>query len=289
MFQLGGIKVIVFYCVAGAVNHEVAECRNLFQRCNLYVHRQGRREAVQVKFLRRFTFRFQEKLVLFLVGEGYDFGFYTGAIAGPYTLNLPVEKGRIRQPFTKDAVCFLIGEAGPARQLLQVAYAVVHKGEFMEVVFSFLNLHIFVMHAPSVDAYGGSRFHSSVCDAVPGDGFGQLVRCGFCHAPARKHGAPYVHQSVQESSGSQYDAFGAEGHSPNGGESGYLAVFNEDFLYGVLPDVQVGNILQNLAPCPDEFVAVALCARTPHGGAFGAVQYAELDSRFIGYQSHISA
>ena len=93
MFQLGGIKVIIFYCVAGAVNHEVAECRNLFQRCNLYVHRQGRGEAVQVKFLRRFTFRFQEKLVLFLIGEGYDFGFYTGAIAGPYTLNLPVEKG----------------------------------------------------------------------------------------------------------------------------------------------------------------------------------------------------
>ena len=69
----------------------VKGCRNLFQCCNLYVHRQGRREAVQVKFLRRFTFRFQEKLVLFLVGEGYDFGFYTGAIAGPYALNLPMD------------------------------------------------------------------------------------------------------------------------------------------------------------------------------------------------------
>ena len=73
-----------------------------FSGLNLYVHGQGRREAVQVKLLRRFTFRFQEKLVLFLVGEGYDFGFYTGAIAGPYALNLPVEKGRIRQSFTKE-------------------------------------------------------------------------------------------------------------------------------------------------------------------------------------------
>ena len=40
--------------------------------------------------------------------------------------------------------------------------------------------------------------------------------------------------------------------------------------------VQVGNILQNLAPCPDEFVAVALRARTPHSGTFGTVQYTEL-------------
>lgn len=55
-----------------------------FQSLNLYVHGQGRREAVQVKFLSCFTFRLQEKLVLSFIGKGYDFGFYTGAIAGTY-------------------------------------------------------------------------------------------------------------------------------------------------------------------------------------------------------------
>ena len=57
-----------------------------------------KKRTVQIKFLCGFTFRFQEKLVLFLVGEGYDFGFYTGAIAGPYTLNLPLKRGESGSP-----------------------------------------------------------------------------------------------------------------------------------------------------------------------------------------------
>ena len=81
----------------------------------------------------------------------------------------------------------------------------------------------------------------------------------------------YVHQSVQESSGSQYNAFGAESYSPKGGEPNYLTVFNENFAYGVLPDVQVGSILQDFTPCPNEFVTVALSTRAPHGRAFGTV------------------
>ena len=113
--------------------------------------------------------------MLFFVGEGYDFGFYAGAITGAYTLNLSVEKGRVRQSFTKDTMRFLVGKTSPAWELLQMAYAVVHKGELVEVVFPVLNVHIFVVYAPSVDAYGSSRFHSSVCDAMSGDGFGQLI------------------------------------------------------------------------------------------------------------------
>ena len=266
-----GIEEVIFYCITGAVNYEIPECRNLFQCLNLYVHWQGRREAVQVEFLSGFTFRFQEKLMLLFVGEGHNFCLYTGTVTGTYALNLSVEKGRVRQTLAQDAVCFFIGEAGPAWQLLQMAHAVIHKGELVEIVFSVLNIHILIVHAASVDAYRRSGFHSSVCDAMSGNGFGQLVGCRFGHSSARKHGASHVHQSVQESSGSQYDAFGAESYSPKSSESGHFAVFNKNLLYGILPNMQVGSVFQNFTPCPDEFVTVALRTRTPHGRSFGAV------------------
>ena len=40
-----------------------------------------------------------EKLMLRLVGEGYDFGFYTGTITRSDALDLSVEKGRVGQTF----------------------------------------------------------------------------------------------------------------------------------------------------------------------------------------------
>ena len=48
-------------------------------------------------------------------------------------------------------------------------------------------------------------------------------------------------------------------------------------------------VLQNRSPCPDEFCSVALSAGAPHGGAFGAVKYAELYCGLVSNQSHVSS
>ena len=119
-----------------------------------------------------FPFGLQEKLVLRFVGESHNLGFYTGAITWADTLDLSVEKGRIRQTFLQDAVCFFVGEAGPARELFQMAYMSVHERELVEVTFSVLDFHILIMHAASIYAYGGSRLHASKGDAMLCDGFG---------------------------------------------------------------------------------------------------------------------
>ena len=74
--------------------------------------------------------------MLRFVGESHNLGFYTGAITWADTLDLSVEKGRIRQTFLQDAVCFFVGEAGPARELFQMAYMSVHERELVEVTFS---------------------------------------------------------------------------------------------------------------------------------------------------------
>lgn len=92
--------------------------------------------------------------MLRFVGESHNLGFYTGAITWADTLDLSVEKGRIRQTFLQDAVCFFVGEAGPARELFQMAYMSVHERELVEVTFSVLDFHILIMHAASIYAYG---------------------------------------------------------------------------------------------------------------------------------------
>jgi hypothetical protein len=68
-----------------------------------------------------------------------------------------------------------------------------------------------------------------------------------------------------------------------------LAVFYQQFGHCVLPDVQVGLVLQYATPGPDEFGPVTLGARAPHGGAFGTVKYAELYGCAVSDKSHVSA
>ena len=73
---------------------------------------------------------------------------------------------------------------------------------------------------------------------------------------------------------------------PNSTYARDLSVFNEDFAGFVLPNVQVGCILQNEAHFLYVSCAVALCARTPHGRTFGAVEHSELYGRGVCYDAH---
>ena len=237
VFQLGRVEVIIFDGIARPVDDHIPESGNLLQCRNLNLHRQGGGETVQVEFLGGFAFRLQEKLVLRFVGEGDDFGLDAGAVTRSDALYLSVEKGRFRQSFTQDAVCFLVGETGPAGQLFQVAYAGIHEGELVEVAFALLYLHLLVVYASSVDAHRRSRLHPSEGDAVAGDGFGQFVSRRFRHSSAGQHDTPHVHQSVEEGARSQHHTFGAERDAPCGDYSCDFSVFNEDLAHGVLPDV----------------------------------------------------
>ena len=56
-----------------------------------------------------------------------------------------------------------------------------------------------------------------------------------------------------------------------------------------LPYMKVGLVLQYIAPCPYELGTVALGAWAPHGGAFGAVKYAELYGGSVSDESHMAA
>ena len=130
-----------------------------------------------------------------------------------------------------------------------------------------------------------------------GDALGQLQRGWFGTATARQFHASDVHQTIQEGAGGENDALGIESHAEVGLDTrgdGHLPSSQRGGLCKkmadlVLPDVQVGGVLQHLAPRPDELAAVALRTRAPHGRSLGAVEHTELQGAGIRDAPHGAA
>ena len=181
--------------------------------------------------------------MLTLIGEGHNLGLNTGAIARANALYLSVEKGRFGQSLTQNSVAFIVSKAGPAGELFQRTLWRIHKRELMEILFAILNLHLFIVHAATINTYRSAGLHTSIRDAVSCDGFSQFIRCRFCHASTGQHGAPHMHQSVKEGACSQHNALGSEFHAPYRLYAADFALFNEQTAHRILPDMEVRDIL----------------------------------------------
>ena len=173
-------------------------------------------------------------------------------------------------------------------QLFQVA-RFADKREAVEIILAVLRIHQVKVYAFSVDAYRGTCLHASGRNAVAGDGFSQVIRCRFRTASSCQHLVSDVHQPVQESTGSQHHTFGMKRHSPASHQAGHFSVLHQQLFHRILPDMQVGQVLQNFSPGPDKFPAVALGTRTPHGRSLGTVQHTELDGGLVCHQPHVSS
>ena len=180
--------------------------------------------------------------MLRFVGEGHDFGLDARTVTRADALDLSVEKGRVGQSFPERVVYLFVGKAGPALQLFQVA-RFADKREAVEIILAVLCIHQVKVYALSVDAHRGTRLHASGRNAVAGDGFSQVIRCRFRTASSCQHLVSDVHQTVQESTGSQHHAFGMKRHSPASHQAGHFAVLHQQLFHRILPDMQVGQVL----------------------------------------------
>ena len=68
-----------------------------------------------------------------------------------------------------------------------------------------------------------------------------------------------------------------------------MPIARQKARYAVLPQAEVGCLLERPAPELRKSGLVALGARAPHGGSFRAVQHPELDRRAIGHDTRVSA
>ena len=129
MVELSRVEVVVFDGISWSVNLQVGKARNLLERVDLNVHRQGRAESVEIHLVGVLTLWLKEEHVLVSVGEGVEFGLDARAVARSDALNLSIEKGRVVESASKNLVHFLVGVADPARELLELSlFAEVREG-----------------------------------------------------------------------------------------------------------------------------------------------------------------
>src|SRR5574344_19874 len=143
----------------------------------------------------------------------------------------------------------------------------------MEVAVARLLFHIFKVNAALVDADRCSRFHSCSRDSPSGDTFCKMMNGRFCASATFYHLSAHVHQSVEESAGSNDDALAVELSAPDGAHTDGFSVGNEQLVGLVLPDVEVVGVVEYGSPLPDEFTTVALSTRTPYGRSLADVQH----------------
>ena len=163
----------------------------------------------------------------------------------------------------------------------------------MIVVFARLLLHFIEMHAPFVYSHRCSRLHPRHLYAVSRDAFREIRHRRLRDTASRNLMSADVQQSVKECSRCNHHTFRAHLHAPyrlHAHRRGRLAfTLHEQLIRLILPDVKVWRIVERPSPFPDELLAVALCARAPHGRSFRAVKHTKLYCRRVRYQSHLTA
>ena len=114
--KLCRVEEIVLYGIAGTVDTQFLERRNLPQRLYLYLHWHRRGEAVKVHLIGVRPLRFEEEWVGVLVGECHQLCLHRRAVARADRLYLSVEKGRILQSGAQHIMTLAVCLCRPARQ-----------------------------------------------------------------------------------------------------------------------------------------------------------------------------
>ena len=95
--------------------------------------------------------------------------------------------------------------------------------------------------------------------------------------------------AVQKRPSRQHHGFAAKAHANLGDSTHDSIALHHEVIHGLLEQPEVGLIFQLVANRRLVQHPVGLRPRRPHSRAFGAVEDAELDARFVGRQSHRAA
>ena len=226
--------------------------------------------------------------MLVFVGECVEFCLDAWTVSWAYALYLSVVEGRVFEAGAQDVVHCAVGLEHPAWQLLQCVFH-IHEREVVPSHVAVLPVGLTEIDRAAVYSDRSAGFHASGPDSVTCNRLGESIDSRFAYASAGYLLAPYVHQSAEECAGSEYHATCLNLNTPDGAHASHLAVFDHEFRHLVLPDVEVGRVLQYLAPCPDEFSTVALCPRAPHRRSFRQVEHTELEAAAVGHDAHHAA
>ena len=172
-------------------------------------------------------------------------------------MDLAIVEWGVRQTASEDLMHLSIGVHSPAGQLLQGS-ALVHVAELIGPVFSWLNLQFIEMYGTLIDANRRPRLHPGCRYPMTGNALREVGHSGLRNATPSHHLSANVHQSVEESACCQNHALRLEFCAPDSPDADGFAVFNQQFIGLILPDVKVWCGVKMPAPLPDELASVAL-------------------------------
>ena len=163
----------------------------------------------------------------------------------------------------------------------------------MEILLKFLRRGEIEMYRAAVEAHRRAGLHPVSGESESAQLFGNAGGGRLGTAATGKLHAANVHQPVQERAVGKHHGAGGEFHAESGFhacDTRFLAIVVDGQAgNGVLPHPQVRRLLKLMTPVFRKPHAVNLGARAPHGGAFRAVEHAELYRCTVGYHAHTAA
>ena len=178
-------------------------------------------------------------------------------------------------------------------QLIPDRLRIGRKRELAGLVVAVLRLQRLEVDRPGIQPRGGTRLHAARFKPNGPQAFGDPVRCGIASTSPLGLLRTAVHHPRQKGAAGENHGPGSELHPHTcphtGNPQTCVPPVEEQLRRGVLPNIEVGRVLERLPPSLRKTGFVALRTRTPHGRPFRAVEHPELHGREVGNTPRLPA
>ena len=171
--------------------------------------------------------------------------------------------------------------------------AIVQEREWLRLRVAKLELRLIDVDRAAVESHGRAGLESLQFETQPGQRPADAVRCAFAHASAGHLRLADVDQPPHERAGAEHDGPGAVeravGHANAGDAERGPLPFRDQVVDRFLPQAQVRLFFAEAFDFDLVGPLIGLCPRAVHGGAFAAIEHAELDAGGVDGAAHGAA
>ena len=161
----------------------------------------------------------------------------------------------------------------------------IGEGETSGILFAGLFFHFGKIDGAAINSDGGSGLKFSGGDPQSLELVGEQEGGTLPYPTAGKVHFADMYFSIEECPVGQDDFTGIQRFPQLGFHTGRRISVHDEFGDGILTQMQVGGIFQNISPIERKVGFVALRSRAPHSRTLGAVQQTELDHGMVGHDT----
>ena len=239
-FQLCRIKIVIFYSISRAEYLDIFQTLDLMQRLQLNIERKRRGKTLQIILVGVSPFRFEEKLMMIVIGKYTKFVFDARTITRTPAADQPIEKRGILEPASKG---FMNGRIGMQDETLHLRSTVLDGGtegkkrKLTRRRITVLTEKMLRVNRGNINPRGSTGFHPGSPDPKRGELFGKAVGSEFTDTTPFKHRPTDKKLAAQESSGSQDNCLRFENRARRRTDAQDFSVFKKKTSYSILVNI----------------------------------------------------